>query len=67
MDQRIEDLEVRIAYLEKNISDLDGVVRALGAGMDGLRDEIKELRQSFSEAVGEAARASLKDDVPPHH
>ena len=44
MDQRIEDLEVRIAYLEKNISDLDGVVRALGAGMDGLRDEIKELR-----------------------
>jgi uncharacterized coiled-coil protein SlyX len=67
MDQRIEDLQVRIAFLEKNIADLDGVVQDLGRNMAGLEEQLQELRQSFTEAAGEAARASLKDDVPPHH
>ena len=67
MDQRIEDLEVRIAFIEKNIEELDGVVQELGRGLGSLTEQLQELRQSLTEAVGEAARANLKDDVPPHH
>jgi uncharacterized coiled-coil protein SlyX len=67
MDQRIEDLEVRIAYLEKNIADLDGVVRELGQGMTGLSQQLQELRESFSDALGEASRSTLGDEVPPHY
>ncbi len=67
MDQRIEDLEVRIAYLEKNIGDLDGVVRELGQGLGALHQQIQELRESFSDALGEVSRTSASDEVPPHY
>lgn len=67
MDQRNEDLEVRIAYLEKNISDLDGVVQELGQGLTEMARQIQELRESFSDALGEVVRAEAKEDVPPHY
>jgi uncharacterized coiled-coil protein SlyX len=67
MDQRIEDLEVRIAYLEKNITDLDGVIQELGQGLGSMARQIEELRESFSDALGEVSRAEGKEDVPPHY
>ena len=67
MDQRNEDLEVRIAYLEKNIADLDGVVQDLGLGLAALGQQIQELRESFTEALSEVERANPGDEVPPHY
>ncbi len=64
MEQRILDLEVRIAYQDRLIADLDEVVRAFTARIEALERDLAELRQTIlnpPEQIGPA------DEPPPHY
>lgn len=60
MDDRIQDLEVKLAYLEKHLADLDDVVRALAEQVQRQADEIASLRDRTE-------RAAPEDEKPPHY
>ena len=64
MEQRLVDLEVRCAYQDKLIADLDEVVRVFTARVEDLEREVAELRETSRNppvAIGPA------DEPPPHY
>ncbi|TVQ92684.1 MAG: SlyX family protein [Deltaproteobacteria bacterium] len=61
MQRRVEDLEVKVAYLEKLIEDLDEVVRSQADAIDRLARELKELREEVVDVEDEGHQ------VPPHY
>ncbi len=67
MDRRLEELEVRMAYLEKGLIDLDQVVQHLGTGIDDLKSEVVGLRASLVEAVGGLEKSDPTAEKPPHY
>jgi uncharacterized coiled-coil protein SlyX len=61
-EDRLTDVEIKIAYLEKAHLELDAVVRELAAGLADLRRELERLR---AERV--PPRGVDEDDEPPPH
>ncbi len=66
VEKRIEDLEVRYAFQEETIRQLDQVVAELGDEIRKLRLELKELRAQVAEAP-EGEPNKLEDEKPPHY
>ncbi|MCK6501900.1 SlyX family protein [Myxococcota bacterium] len=64
MESRVTDLEVRLAFLEQSIADLDGVVRELGEHVDAMRVELGQVRIALSREI--ASTGDLADEKPPH-
>jgi uncharacterized coiled-coil protein SlyX len=62
LDSRFEALEIKIAYVEKSVADLDEVVRLLADQMQELARDLRELREERSSGVD---RQSV--EVPPHY
>jgi uncharacterized coiled-coil protein SlyX len=59
---RVVELEVRIAYQERLISDLDGVIQDFCRRFESLQREFREVQQNLdSHPVGPA------DEKPPHY
>lgn len=56
-----EDLEVRLAFHEHHLAELDQVIRSLRDEVDRLRDELRELRDQ--RPLGEHD----PDQKPPHY
>ena len=67
MERRLEDLEVRMAFLEKGLSDLDAVMQELGQALDGLKSEVMGMRASLVEAVGGIGPMDPVAEKPPHY
>jgi SlyX protein len=64
MDDKLIDLEVRIAFQDRLIADLDEVVRRFAARVEALESELAEVRHTLlagQEPVGAA------DEPPPHY
>jgi uncharacterized coiled-coil protein SlyX len=61
MDERIIELEIRIAHQDRAIAALDDVVRAFTTRVERLEQQIQELR------AGGAAPLGPADDPPPHY
>jgi uncharacterized coiled-coil protein SlyX len=61
-EDRLTELEVKVAFQDKLIADLDEVVR-------GLRDEIERLVEEVGRLteVIEPERGSVVDEKPPHY
>ncbi|MBC8069860.1 MAG: SlyX family protein [Deltaproteobacteria bacterium] len=64
MEERIVELEVRVAYQEKMLRDLDEVVSAYANRIDVLTRELEELRRRV-ESGGDAQ--DISDEPPPHY
>lgn len=61
-NNQIIDLEVRVAYQERLIGQLDEVVRELATRMERVESELAELRDSTDpEPIGP------HDERPPHY
>ena len=67
MEQRIDDLEVRYAFQEDTVQQLDEVVRQLGDEVRALRREVQELRAQLAEAPQGSGVNKLEDEKPPHY
>ncbi len=63
-DERIGELEIRIAFQDKLIADLDALVRQLGVRLDEARREIEKLKQGMRSPELPFGSASEK---PPHY
>ena len=61
VEERIEDIEVKLAYQERLIGELDALVRTFGTKLDEAMREIKSLKDSLQPAVGPAV------EKPPHY
>ena len=64
MSDPIEDMQVKMAFLEKNLMDLDGVVRELYDRIEGLERDLASVRSTVEEQQLEGGLAANK---PPHY
>ena len=62
LEQRIVDLEVRGAYQDKLIADLDEVIREFSTRVESLEALLKELKERANDAP-----IGPPDDPPPHY
>ena len=63
IEERLEDLEVKVAYQERLIGELDALVRSFGVKLDEATREIKSLK----EALRTGGEPPLVSDKPPHY
>ena len=64
----IEELQIRNAFLERSLDDLDKVVRGLNLEVQRLHREVIQLwEQQAQDAPGGQRPARLEDEVPPHY
>lgn len=64
VDERILDLEVRIAYQDRLVRELDALVRQFADRLDAAERELKTLKQSLispNEGIGAG------NERPPHY
>ncbi|MCR9159188.1 MAG: SlyX family protein [Nannocystaceae bacterium] len=64
MEDRIVDLEVRLAYQDKIIADLDEVVRAFADRVVKLERELEVVKDTLKAGVPEVGP---QDEKPPHY
>jgi len=68
MDKRITELEIKVAYQEDTIQQLDSVICRQQEQIDKLQRQFKQLTQAMeSPDDGSKAAPSLFDELPPHY
>ena len=65
ISKRIEDLEVRFAFQDETIHQLDQVVQEQSLFIEQLRNELKPVREQLKETLG--PEAPPEEQVPPHY
>ncbi len=63
--ERIDELELKVSFLDDALEKLDQVVIRQQAQIDALISEIVTIKQSSTDG-GLAAPRNLRDDLPPH-
>lgn len=62
--ERIEDQEVRLAFQDRLIRELDALVRTFGDRLDAIDRELKELKQAMRSPEAALGPAN---EPPPHY
>jgi len=65
-EQRLTNLEVKAAFSEDQLDQLDQVIVRQKAQIDALIREVRSLRDRQPES-GQAAMRQPRDDLPPHY
>ena len=63
--RRLEELEVRYAFQEEQIRQLDQVVQQQADHIEKLEREIQVLREQYQQAADD--EAPMEEQVPPHY
>lgn len=64
LTERVEDLEVKLAFQDKLIRELDALVRTFGDRLDDVQRELKELKQAMRSPEAPLGPAN---EPPPHY
>lgn len=64
MSERIDELEVRIAYQDRLITELDEVVRSFAGRVEALERELAQLKSTMANQPDPVGPA---DEPPPHY
>ena len=68
MNERITELEIKVAYQEDTIQQLDRVVCKQQDQLDLLKEQVKQLTQSAQQTEGGSKNiSSAFDEIPPHY
>ncbi|MBV1951309.1 MAG: SlyX family protein [Cycloclasticus sp.] len=68
MEKRITELEIKLAYQDDTIQQLDGVICQQQKQIDALQKQLNQLMGSMdTSADGTSAKPSLFDELPPHY
>ena len=62
--ERVEDLEVKLAFQDKLIRELDALVRTFGDRLDEVDRELKQLKQAVRSPEPSVGPAN---EPPPHY
>lgn len=62
--ERFEDLEVKLAFQDKLIHELDSLVRTFGDRLDAAERELKQLKAGIRSPEGSQGPAN---EPPPHY
>ena len=65
-EQRLTELEIKAAFTEDLLDQLNEIIVRQQQQIDALLREIGKLRQSSTDG-GMAAPRNLRDDLPPHY
>lgn len=65
-EQRFTDVEIKLAFLEDQVEQLNAVVIRQQGQLDLLVREVSRLRQEAA-AAEPAGFRSLRDELPPHY
>lgn len=66
-EQRIEQLEIRIAYLEQTNSTLSDTLVQQQKELEGLKGRLGLLVQKLEAAQSQPTEYSAEDEKPPHY
>lgn len=66
LEQRLNDLEIKVSYTEDLLDQLNLTVYRQQQQIDDLARELLRLRQQVPEGGGAAPR-NLRDELPPHY
>ena len=61
LSETVIDLEVRLAYQDKVIAELDQVIQLLFVRLEKVEQELREVREGAAPVIGPAA------EPPPHY
>lgn len=64
MEDRLMNLEVKLAFLENHVAELDTLLAKYIERVRILEHELAELRESRSKNI---VRGTLEEERPPHH
>ncbi|HEV7283914.1 MULTISPECIES: SlyX family protein [Kaistia] len=64
---RIEALEIRIAYQDETIEDLNSAITAQWKQIDFLTRKISQLTDQLRETTEQIGRPGLPEPPPPHY
>ena len=67
IEDRLVDLEVKAAYAEDTLDQLNALVYRQQQQIDALLAELRQLRERMSEGGGGAEVRNLRDEIPPHY
>ncbi len=68
MDKRITELEIKVAYQEDTIQQLDSVICRQQDQIDALKKQFKQLSDTAKDlSDGSKDSQSIFDDIPPHY
>jgi uncharacterized coiled-coil protein SlyX len=68
MDDRLTRVEEKIAYLEKFVTDLDGVVQEMHEALGAVRRDVGTLRAQLErQSQEEDGSDDLEAQKPPHY
>ena len=62
MDERVIELEVKVAFQERSLAELDEVVRALRTQVDSLQGDVERLVEHL-----QVQTQTTVDERPPHY
>jgi SlyX protein len=67
MNERLEQIEVKIAYLEQANAQLSDVVYAQRREIEALRAKISSLMERLESAATAPTSYTAEDEKPPHY
>ena len=62
--ERFTDLEIKVAYQDKTIADLEALVRSLGVRLDEMARELAQLKQAIRSPE---TPMGPQNEPPPHY
>jgi len=66
MDERLTELEVKLAFAEDLLETLNATVARQQQEIDALQRQVRQLREQLL-AQSPAEPHSLRDEIPPHY
>jgi len=66
MDERLNELEIKLSFADDAIDELNRTVFRQQQEIDALREGLRTLRQQMLASLPEEKR-SLRDELPPHY
>ncbi len=66
MDERLNELEIKLSFADDAIDELNHTVFRQQQEIDALRDALRTLRQQVLASLPEEKR-SLRDELPPNY
>lgn len=72
LSDELVDVQVKMAWLENQVAELDAVVRSLGDALERVRAEVKELREAEARRAEQGEHnedddGGIQYEKPPHY